>query len=187
MDYKIAFENAVAQTLGLGLTLNANPIPLHVSPISKEQMQPALVQCIRILRERGYFTSKELNTKCVDVHLLIKQFLKFMFDIETHITIGSMKVQGWDYCSMTYNYILQELASPNFHQEIRAHVWLTLPDGSIIDWTGQAWHDIQIGEVHSVENCLLYFSPNEFRDDLYHKPYLVGEDFLLKTGIIGLR
>lgn len=184
MNYKVEFEKAVLQTWELNLNLHGKPIPLMTDPIPKENVLLVLGECIPYLKQNGYFSSQELSGKCVAVHLLIKSILRQAFGLESHITIGSMHGNGWKYCAMSYSYIREELQSPSTTEELKAHIWLTLPDGSIVDWTGQAWYDLQTKETHELENCLVYLAPNEFNPEHYYRPYLVGEEFLVRTGTI---
>lgn len=184
MDYKFDFEKAVHQTCELNLNLHGNPLPLKAEKIPKENVLCVLGECMPYLLQNGYFSSQELSGNCVAVHLLIKSVLKQRFGLECYITIGSMHGEGWNYCAMSYSYIQQELKSPNPNTELQAHIWLTLPDGSIIDWTGQAWCDLQEKITHKLEECLVYLAPNEFNPEHYYKPYLVGEEFLVRSGTI---
>lgn len=185
MNYKIDFEKAVRKTLELDLNLYGSPLPLESSPIPEQNIFYFLRHCIPFLHQQGYFSSKDLNGNCVDVHLTVKRVLKELFGLECFITIGSMHGKGWDYCEMSYAYIRKELDEPNLQGELNAHIWLTLPDGSIVDWTGQAWYDQKAGESHDLSQCLVYFSPTYFFAEHYYKPYLVGEEFLIRTGTIG--
>lgn len=185
MNYKVEFENAVGKTLEFDLRLHENPLPLENTPIPEQNIFFVLRHCIPLLQQQGYFSSKDLSGNCVDVHLLVKRALKMYFGLKCFITIGSMHGKDWDYCTMSYEYIRKELDEPNLQSELKAHIWLTLPDGSIVDWTGQAWRDQQVKESHELSQCLLYFSASDFSADHYYKPYLVGEEFLIRTGTIG--
>lgn len=184
MDYKSEFEKAVRQTWELNLSLHGKPLPLMAETIPQKNVLTVLRECIPHLLQQGFHSSKELNGHCVSVHLIIKKLLKQFFELECHITIGSMHGKGWDYCAMSYSYIREELTSPSQNEELKAHIWLTLPDGSIIDWTGQAWCDMQVKENHVLEECLVYLQPHEFNPEHYYKPYLVGEEFLVRTRTI---
>jgi len=63
---------------------------------------------------------------------------------------------------MSYENTERELNSPDLNNSIKAHIWLTLSDGTIIDCTAEA---------DNVENA----------KSGYHHPYLIGADFLLET------
>jgi hypothetical protein len=85
-------------------------------------------------------------------------------DLDSYITIGGRYWDDYIYCEMPYENIERELNSPDLNNSIKAHIWLTLSDGTIIDCTA---------ETDNVENA----------KSGYHRPYLIGADFLLKTGV----
>lgn len=89
---------------------------------------------------------------------------------------------------MSYDYILQELTSPNVTKTIDAHKWLTLTDGTIIDFTGEAYHDIIHGRGnYPVAKCHQVIRLNTDTTSGNHRPFLIGSDFLYKTGSIIMR
>lgn len=90
---------------------------------------------------------------------------------------------------MTDESIIKELDSQNIHEPVKAHVWLTLADGTILDCTAEAHADLlfQRGN-HPAHNCMMLVDPNqpENAKEGYHRPFLVGPDFLEKTGMVHL-
>jgi hypothetical protein len=84
----------------------------------------------------GRALPRSLNGNCVQVHDQLRALLQ-CGGVESHMTIGSMHGQGWDYFSTSVDELLVEMADPDAEREIRAHIWLTFNDGSVLDWTGQ--------------------------------------------------
>lgn len=182
MNYKIDFENAYRETLRIGL--DVNPFSLQSSPINKEHIYEGIDRCVPILKQLDFLSSYQLNGRCAAVHLTVRDIFRQLLNIESYITIGSMKFDNHNYCSMSYKEIEEELASPNIDQRISAHVWLTFEDGSILDWTGLAWHYTNSGVICEIEECIAFVPANGYSEFHNYKPYLVGEDFLKRVGVI---
>ena len=107
--------------------------------------------------------------------------------IKTYITIGD---RYWSedniYCEMSYENIRSELASPDAHNTIDAHVWLTLTDGTILDFTSEAHIDVMERRgCFPANECFQVIQKSQPVVG-YHRPFLVGFDFLFKTGCIQL-
>lgn len=181
MDYKQRFIAAVNKTRELGLPIEGSPLPIKKKQLSERKISKVHIVCSSHLKAAGYHNSRDLNTKCFGVHALVQFVMKDMLNIDSHITIGSMHGHGWDYCPMTYNKIKEEISNPDVNQVLEAHAWLTLPDGAVIDWTGQAWRDTHADNIHDSADCMLYLAPGKFREDHYYKPYLVGMEYLYRT------
>lgn len=92
---------------------------------------------------------------------------------------------GFVYMGLDYDTLQAELNSPQPDKGLRAHVWLTLEDGSIVDWVGPAWYDHFLGRNYPVDECMDVLSQGIFGDSPYrYKPYLVGDECLKKVGAI---
>lgn len=89
-----------------------------------------------------------------------------------------------DYFSTSVDELLVEMADPNPEREMRAHVWMTFNDGSVLDWAGQARCDTQANENHSAEACLVYFQQGVQDEMHYYRPVLLGREYLIRTGSI---
>jgi len=88
---------------------------------------------------------------------------------------------------MSYQYILNELKAPDIRKPIKAHVWLTLSDGTIIDFTSEAHLDILYKRGnYPVEKCFQVIRPNDDTQEGVHRPFLIGDDFLFKSGAVQL-
>lgn len=188
MNYKDRFITATGKTKELGLNVGSNVLPFK-KKFSKKKQQQILHLCANALRHHGYSTSSSLASQCTPVHLMLKSVLKENLGINSVITIGDRFWDDYIYCEMSYKSINEELSNVKQDQPIKAHVWLTLPDGTILDCTGEAHADLlfERGE-HPLEQCLMYVDHLSVEDPKtgYHRPYLVGEDFLLKAGVIGM-
>jgi hypothetical protein len=184
MNYKARFIEAVSKTREVGLQidfLDTAPLPFTKS-ITKSKHRSLLILCAESLNSLGYKSSTELAGRCIPVHLFLQKILKKELKLNSYITIGDRYWNDKDiYCEMSYAEILKELKEPST-TPINAHVWLTLSDGSILDCTAEAHIDVLENRgVHPVDNCISFFRPGAELKSGYHRPYIVGKEFLLKT------
>jgi hypothetical protein len=187
MQYKEDFKNAVRMTKQLGLKLES-PMQYFVDKsIPQEKFTSMIEELVPYLKNNGYLSSSNLNRNCVQVHIAVQCLLKNIFNIDSFLTIGSMHGPDFDYCVMSYEEIKSELKNPKSSQELQAHVWLTLPDGSIFDWTGLAWYFENFGESVPMEDCALHIPVNSEVTAPVYKPFVIGEDYLVATGTIDPR
>lgn len=75
-------------------------------------------------------------------YLMLKDRLKAELGIENLITIGDRFLDDYVYYEMAKEFVQNELNSTNIFEPIKAHVWLTLSDGTILDCTAEAHADI---------------------------------------------
>ncbi|AZG35788.1 MULTISPECIES: hypothetical protein [Shewanella] len=186
MDYKKRLEEAFSKTKNLDFTIDIPLFPLKVV-IPKEIKKHIFQLCTDALNHYGYVSSSELAAKCTPVHLMIQSHLKSNLNIDSCITIGDLYWDDYIYCEMTGDSIKKELENPKVHETIKAHVWLTLLDGTILDCTAQAHLDLlQDRGVHPAHECIMLVEPNKSEDAKsgYHRPFLLGTDFLTKTGMV---
>ena len=87
---------------------------------------------------------------------------------------------------MSKGFIESELDNPNIGGDINAHVWLTLTDGTILDCTAEAHAGLLFKRgLHPAHKCIMLVDPSQEENAMsgYHRPYLIGTDFLEKTGM----
>jgi hypothetical protein len=186
LDYKKRLEEAFSKTKNFGLKVDIPLLPLKAD-FPKEIKKNILQLCVEALNHYGYVTSSELARKCTPVHLMIQSHLKSDLNIDSCITIGDLYWDDYIYCEMTDESIKKEIEKPNVQEPVKAHVWLTLPDGTILDCTAQAHLDLlQDRGVHPAHECIMLVEPNESEDAKsgYHRPFLLGTEFLAKTGMV---
>lgn len=188
MSYLERLEKALIRNKKYGLKLDENLLPLK--PVfSKDTKQQIFQLCADALYEFGYSTSSHLASRCTPVHLMLQQLLKNILDVDSVITIGDRYWDDYIYCSMSEDSISKELDNPNILEPVKAHVWLTLSDGTILDCTAEAHADMLFkrGE-HPAHECIMFVEVNEPENPKtgYHRPFLVGPDFLIKTGVVQL-
>ncbi|MCK4840960.1 MAG: hypothetical protein KAT04_03645 [Methylococcales bacterium] len=185
MNYEERIISALQKTKELGLELKASPYPFKKA-LDHNEKQQALQLCADVLYSKGYRMSSDLASNCTPVHLMMQHFLKNELNLDSYITIGDRYWDDYIYCEMSYENIESELKSPNLSKPIKVHVWLTLSDGTILDCTAEAHADLlyKRGE-HPIEKCLMLVEANnkENAKSGYHRPYLVGADFLEKIGV----
>jgi hypothetical protein len=185
MNYKKRIIEAVQKTNFFGLDLSESPLPFKPT-ISLENKKKIFQFCGEALEYHGYITSSDLANKCTEVHLMLQHYLKSNLNVEAFITVGDRYWDDYIYCEMTDASIKKELESPNIHESIKAHVWLTLCDGTILDCTAEAHADILFNRgEHPSHKCIMFIEPDgeENAKVGYHRPYLIGSSFLEKTGM----
>lgn len=185
MSYKDRLIEAVNYTSSLGLNIGKCPLPLG-DKIENDVMQHIFQLCGDALYHYGYQKSSDLAGKCTPVHLMLQSHLKSDMDIDSFITVGDRFWDDYVYCEMSKDSIESELKKPNMSGDIKAHVWLTLTDGTILDCTAEAHADILFNRgEHPAHKCIMLIDPNkeECAKSGYHRPYLVGTEFLEKTGM----
>lgn len=176
-------EEAVATSISLGL-LRESEAPSFISNgIHQSSLSNIFREFTQHLYSLGLDSSISLSGNCILVHDHLQACLRH-HGVESHMTIGSMHGQGWNYCSTSMDQLLAELTNPDSNREIRVHTWLTLNDASVLDWTGQAWYDTQVNEDHPAESCLVYFPQGAQNETHHYKPFLVGREYLARTGSI---
>jgi hypothetical protein len=183
-SYKDRFVSALKYTETLGLSPNETPIPwCEKMPVDKAR---EVLLCSRdVLASLGMRQSSDLAKKCSKVHLALQSAIYDFLKLKTYITIGDIFWSDYVYCEMSYDSIEKELNNPNFGKPLDAHIWLTLPDGSILDCTGEAHLDLIMGRgEHSLEECITFIQTDKHVEDGYRRPFLVGTKFLVKVGAL---
>lgn len=188
MSYTKRLIEALNRTKKLGLELGSSPLPLKADlPI--EVKKKIFQLCAEALNHYGYIKSSDLASKCTPVHLMLQSHLKYDLNIDSYITVGDRYWDDYIYCEMSDESIKKELESPNIHEPVKAHVWLTLSDGTILDCTAEAHADLLFkrGE-HLAHECIMLIDSNQQEDAKtgYHRPFVLGSSFLEKTGMVQL-
>lgn len=182
-SYKDRFFSALKYTETLGLCPTETPIPWQ-EKMSVEEAREVLLCSRDVLAASGMKQSSDLAKKCVAVHLALQSAIYNFFKMKTYITIGDIFWTDYVYCKMSHEAIEKELNNPVFGKPLDAHIWLTLPDGSILDCTGEAHLDLIMGRgEHPLEECLTFIPPDKHIEDGYRRPFLVGPEFLIKAGV----
>jgi hypothetical protein len=186
LNYKDRLLEAITYTQSLRLHIDNSVLSLDVELADKSK-QEIFQLCGDALYQAGLQSSSHLAGKCAPIHLMLKERLKAELGIESLITIGDRFWDDYVYCEMTKESVENELNSTNIFEPIKAHIWLTLSDGTILDCTAEAHADILFrrGE-HPAHQCIMIVSPNKAEDAKtgYHRPVLVGSGFLEKTGMV---
>ena len=185
LSYLERLIDAVEYTRSLGLRIEKSPLPI-CEKIERSAMQEVFKLCGDTLYNNGYKTSEDLAGECTRVHLLLQYHLKNDMNIDSFITVGDRYWDDYVYCKMSKNSIESELENPGIGGDIKAHVWLTLTDGTILDCTAEAHADQLFKRgLHPAHKCILLVDPNQEENAMsgYHRPYLIGTEFLEKTGM----
>lgn len=182
-NYKARFASALLYTEKLGFVTGGSPLPWS-EKMSVKDARDILYLSRDILLSLGMKTSSDLAMKCVSVHTELQRIIYNILNVKTYITIGDKFWCDYVYCEMPHIAIEKELTNPVLGEPLKAHIWLTLPDGSILDCTAEAHSDIifKRGE-HPLEECLTFIPPDKEIKDGFHRPFLVGPEFLIRAGV----
>ncbi|HCM0819744.1 TPA: hypothetical protein N2785_004471 [Vibrio parahaemolyticus] len=189
MHYNSRFIDAVHRTKRLNLRVSEQILPL-TKGISKRKKDQVYQLSIDYLKQKGLMTSSLVAGRCVEVHTSLKPLLKKYLNLDSSITIGDRVYDDYIYCEMSEKSIQKELAFPQLDKSIKVHVWLTLSDGTILDCTGESHADLIFGRgEHPIEQSILisHHGNLEKLSSGYFRPWLVGSDFLKKTGSLGTK
>tara|TARA_R100001377_G_C3191713_1_gene110878 strand:+ start:407 stop:982 length:576 start_codon:yes stop_codon:yes gene_type:complete len=185
LSYIERLIDAVDYTHSLGLKIEKSPLPIS-EKIERSAMQRIFQLCGDALYHYDYQTSEDLAGQCTPVHLMLQYHLKNDMNVDSFITVGDRYWDDYVYCKMSKDSIETELKNPDISGDIKAHVWLTLTDGTILDCTAEAHADLLFKrDPHPAHKCILIVDPNQEENAKsgYHRPYLVGTGFLEKTGM----
>lgn len=185
MNYIKRLIDAIDYTQSLGLKIEKSPLPLS-NKIESSTMQNIFQLCGDALYHYGYQNSDDLAGKCTPVHLMLQYHLKRDMNIDSFITVGDRYWDDYIYCEMSKGTIESELENPCIDRDIKAHVWLTLTDGTILDCTAEAHADLLFKRgLHPTHKCIMLVDPNQEENvkSGYHRPYLIGTGFLEKIGM----
>ncbi|SIO96107.1 hypothetical protein [Vibrio spartinae] len=188
MLYKELFKNALIKTQKLGLSVPESILPFK-SSLSDSLRDKIYLLAVGVAQRHGFEDSSTLAGKCIPVHLAIHMVLKKILGVNSIVTIGERRWYNDVYCEMSYEYIEKEINSPQSDKTLDAHIWLTLPDGTILDLTSEAHQDIQSGRGnYQTHECIIFTKPDEelSLDDGKFIPFLVGHDFLFRTDCFDL-
>ena len=181
MDYKTRFIAAHKKSSELGLEPGPQALPF-TKEHSKQKVQNILQACADHLYSAGLDTSSDLASNCLPVHMQLQAFLREHLSVGSSITIGDKFGEDYVYCHMSYQTILEELQKTEMDSAVKAHVWLTLRDGSVLDCIGEAHMDLLFNRgEHPTHECFAFVRPNQIIPDGYYRPYLVGSEFLKRT------
>ena len=189
LNYIDRLIEAIKYTENLGLHKEEIQFTFD-SQLEQSLKQQIFQLCGDALYGYGYNKSSDLAGKCTPVHLMLKQHLKNDLGVDSLITVGDRFWDDYIYCEVTKESIEKELSHSDIYEPIKAHVWLTLPDGTILDCTAEAHADLLFkrGE-HPAHECIMLVEPSKKEDAKsgYHRPVLVGTGFLERTGMIQMR
>lgn len=182
MSYRQQFIHAVNRSAELGLLNKAEILPLNPKPISTKKLKKYYDASLFFLTspEMGIHGTDQLVGLCGLTHLLLAKFLNGA-GLPCEVTMGEFHWNREPFLPhASMNQLLEELDNPQHDSDIAFHCWLTLPDGSVMDWTING--DISKVASHHpflpIDKAMIHISANEHDPDHYYAPMLVGGDYL---------
>lgn len=149
--------------------------------LSKHKIDSIYKQCLYAFSKFGWLNSSHIYNQCVLVNTTAFKVITTVLKIQAYLTIGYTKINGNPINETTLETLKTELLNPNFESPLPIHVWITLEDGTVIDWTTEASITQHENKVKGIEKCLLHINPEEVTGCEFI-PILVGEDYLDKIG-----
>jgi hypothetical protein len=180
MNYISGLKEAIRNTENFDLTHNLKELQKGYSP---DQLKASIIQVVRIIEKaHGYSLTSDLAEKCFQIHPIAKKIFN-KIGIESEITIGNVVVDGKDYYSgASLESMTNELIShQNKDSFFNGHCWLTLIDGTIIDFTHYSDRTNPKKPEQWINNILI-IDTTDYNKNEYHVPYFLGDQFLEKTG-----
>jgi hypothetical protein len=175
--YSIKFKEAVKRSRKLGLN-EGETYKRYKQNYSHEKLGKS---AIARYTEMGW-TTADLSQNCGHAHAEIYHLLD-SFGEQVYLTIGNVVINGKHSLKVTPEALVKELEKGECKGLMNMHVWLTLPDMSIMDFTIRPNQDLN-NNVHSdIESSIIYLRPDEVDQDHYYEPMLVGAEYLQRIGV----
>lgn len=178
-SYLAEWRAAIERTRRLGLE-----VPECRLQPEKRYLTPRFIQEFPyiIKKEVGIIEDSEIIAQCMNFHLMIIPVIQDYLKCSAIFTIGWIDIDHKHYLYKFDESFIENSISNNMTKEyINIHAWITLESMEIIDATlPTTIAKIQntqkgYGEV-IMQHCE---SPNK----LFYMPMLVGDDYLVKSGI----
>lgn len=181
MGYADEWYEAVARTAKYGLEVGEGSAlvdQLYLAEQRKDEFP-------YIIRDNlGFLQPEDIVAQCIKIHWLLAPVFRNWLKCPVTYTIG------WIDDNSTHglfkfdeDFILNRLNNPKLGGVVNVHTWLTLPSLEIIDIS------LASTIAHTQKKPELYGSILAGHADSFtsmsYKPMLIGEGFLLKSGLIG--
>ncbi|MCD9474422.1 MULTISPECIES: hypothetical protein [Photobacterium] len=181
MNYNEHFNNAVIFSKENDI-LNKY-IELSERKLSKKELNNIIKLAVDYLIDNGFKWSHQIAFKCGAIHYILSEYLSSK-NIINEVTIGDLYADGeaWmDYS--TIDELLKEAHSPDVNKEINFHCWITLGDGTVLDFTHLAEHYKNSGQCVDIISCLCVIKANTYNPIHYYIPRIVGREYILKSKV----
>lgn len=181
MKYRNQYIEAVRRSNELKLVDARKVLPLATKQMKDKRLKSYFEGSMFFLKDEGVTSAAQLVENCALMHSELSKFLNFN-NHPCEVTVGQFywnKKAFSDYYSL--DQLLDELHSPSVGDFLKAHCWLTLPDGSVLDLTILSdLSKINNKPYNRLEENVIHIPPREHDPDHYYVPYLVGRDTLAR-------
>jgi hypothetical protein len=127
-----------------------------------------------------------VRTRCAPIHFHLWLFLRSC-GLPSIITIGDIAWNGAREFGTAYGKLKREWRGTHMGSDktFDAHVWLTLPNGeTVIDVTALPYLMREVPTNFSWKDSIYISGYVHWKEPLEHIPFLVGVNFLLKSGAV---
>jgi len=131
-------------------------------------------------------TNEELMGQTLAINVALIPLLMEATGVPFELTIGWIELGGkprMKHGEETIRRFITDMLAAWHREGVPFHIWLTSPAGEILDVTfgmNNSW-------AKSRKECarlIIYKTPDQVTDDPIYHPTLVGEDFLVQTGVM---
>jgi hypothetical protein len=138
---------------------------------------------IGMMNSMGFHSTSDARSECMIVHHAIQREL-IARGIPAELTIGNAMLRNKPFIKdVNLHSLSNELSAPDFEQQQDIHCWLTLQDGSILDFTIYS-SLTDPNKPEPLDKNYVYIAPLEHDTRHYYEPMLVGNEYLALTGAI---
>lgn len=183
MYYRVALNQAMKNTSKMGL---ASDLTKLGKGYKRQRLEKSCYEVASIISDQyGFYSTSDVRSQCFRVHPIAKKILAEL-GIKSEVTFGNVVLKGEDwYPNATLDSMTNELLNPGSKESnFDGHCWLTLKDGSIIDFTHYCDRTNPNVPEPWTHNILIIDVSAKYLPDEYHLPFYLGEEFLFKTGCL---
>ena len=174
--YSLLFKEAVKRSKNLGLN-KGESFRRYQQNYSDPQL---LNSAIKRYKSLGWGIN-ELSQNCGLAHAEIFHLLEH-HDERAYITIGNVHINGKPWLNVSPESLISDLKKGPCEDVMNMHVWLTLPNMTIHDFTIRPNQAMNAGIALDIEKSIITLKPDEFDPEHYYEPMIVGHQFLQKIG-----
>ncbi len=183
MEYEKEFRDAIKRTVEWGI---GNP---KFNQTKKGYINNKFLSSFQenVKDSFGVLGSKDLALRCFEFNLQIKPLVEDMLGTEVFYTLGFIDTPKISFFKSDLKRLKSHLSIGNHvSQPVHLHSWLTLPSHEIIDSTFFTSYAIKY-DTPETKYSVVANHPSQLQGGMVYRPQLVGEAYLLKSGILSLK
>ena len=152
------------------------PIPDRVLSNNSDTLSNALQKSL------GHLSPDQVSAQCFAINFKLRSEVDRALNTSSLLTFGWVHEPPNDYFKMSASDLRQLVRQPKAMNSLNLHCWLTLPSEEIIDVTLPTTQGYVLKRPEQY-GLVLSKHWTEFTGGVRFHPLVVGEDFLLKSGV----